>query len=52
MPEVSHFPVVPHSKAGVNCTGSIVPEAEGEHITLKFWSRRIEERSPEYLERA
>jgi len=33
--EPLHFPVVPHRTAGVNCVGCIVPEPEGDNVTLK-----------------
>jgi hypothetical protein len=33
--EPSHFPVVPHRSTGVNCIGCIVPEPDGEQVTLK-----------------
>ena len=28
-------PIVPHRKTGVSCDGSIIPERDGEHVTLK-----------------
>jgi hypothetical protein len=33
--EPLHFPVVPHRSAGVDCVGCIVPETDGDEITLK-----------------
>lgn len=33
--ETLHLPVVPHRKAGVKCSGSIIPESDGEQITLR-----------------
>lgn len=33
--DAPHFPVIPHRKAGANCNGSIVPEQDGENVTLK-----------------
>jgi hypothetical protein len=33
--ETPHLPVVPHWKAGITCNGSIVPEQDGDQITLR-----------------
>ena len=33
--DVPHFPLVPHRTAGLDCNGSIVPEQDGESVTLK-----------------
>ena len=33
--EPLHFPVVPHRSIGVDCVGCIVPELDGEQVTLK-----------------
>jgi hypothetical protein len=33
--EALHFPTVTHRSAGVDCGGCIVPEKEGEQVTLK-----------------
>jgi hypothetical protein len=29
------FPIIPHMSAGVDCCGCIVPEADGDRVTLK-----------------
>jgi hypothetical protein len=28
------FPIIPHMSAGVDCCGCIVPEADGDRVTL------------------
>jgi hypothetical protein len=33
--ETPRLPVIPHWKAGVKCNGSIIPEQNGDQITLK-----------------
>jgi hypothetical protein len=29
------FPIIPHMSAGVDCCGCIVPEADGDRVTLR-----------------
>jgi len=33
--DLPHFPLVPHRSAGVDCNGSIVPEQNGDLVTLR-----------------
>jgi len=33
--ELPRLPFIPHSKAGIECNGSIVSEEDGDNITLK-----------------